>query len=251
MFNEIKHDSKINETLSKRTTKTTWFDWISKISKLNETTNWNIVFLTRSKFSIYMILMFTNWRCSINHIYIIYFTFFCWKKNNFKKIQQFLLRFFFELYWREKSKFDISNTWNRWQRWFRNEQNFHSIWMIRNFLLFDKLKKLRKIRSHMKILRKNNTFEKKIRQFYDKIFNKSNDRKFTSTLKSKKFIFRLRIFESKKKSNRFRKNQWQISKLNTIFTNFLVKFYFSFEFSSSRRKKCSINFDVRNRFRIV
>ena len=125
------------------------------------------------------------------------------EKEQFKKKFNNFCHVFFWLYWCEKLKFDVSNTWNRWQRWFRNEQNFQSIWMIREFLLFNKLKKLRKIRSHIKILWKNNTFEEIFSSISRWKFQQIERSKVHINVKIKKFYFQIKDFQIEKKIKSF------------------------------------------------
>ena len=116
---------------------------------------------------------------------------------------------------------------------FETNKIFNRFEWLENFYYLINWKNYEKYNRTWEFYEKITHLKKFFRQFHDENFNKSNDRKFISTSKSRNFIFNSRIFKSKKKSNRFRKNQWRIFDLDTMFTNFFVKFYFSFEFSSS------------------
>ena len=127
------------------------------------------------------------------------------EKRQFKKKKKFnnFCHAFFWLYWREKSRFDVSNTWNCWQCWFRDEQNSQSIWMIREFLLFSKLKKLRRIWSHMKVLWKNNTFEEIFSSISRWKFQQIERSKVHIDVKIKKFYFQIKNFQIEEKIKSF------------------------------------------------
>jgi hypothetical protein len=116
--------------------------------------------------------------------------------------------------------FETNKIFNRFE-WLKN---LYYLINWKNYEEYDRTWKFYEKITHLK---------KFFRQFHDENFNKSNDRKFISTSKSKDFTFKSKIFKFKKKSNRFRKNQWFTSNSNTTFTNLFVKFYFSYKCSSS------------------
>ena len=202
-------------------------------------------------FNVYKLTLFDQW-----HIHDVFHVFLLERNNSKKKKNSTIFVTFFFDYIDVKNQnsmyqireivdnvnFETNKILNRFE-WL---ENFYYLINWKNYEKYDRTWKFYEKITHLK---------KKIRQFHDENFNKSNDRKFTSTSKSKNSIFKSRIFKSKKKSNRFRKKQWRISNSNTMFTNFLVKFYFSIKFSSSsshyRRNQSIHNYNHLIKFRSI